>query len=171
MGPAAGDERGPRGVVDEHLAQGGGQGDGVAGEREQRGPPSSPAAPRPSRRPPGSSRPSPRAGAGRTPRGNAYREETDFFVRVARSEERCVLTPRTFFWEAGRWPGGQARHALCAEWWTVRNKWRFLRRDAAWLEAAGHITSPAAEQAAFVARRIRRTSARARRARGAPRRP
>jgi glycosyltransferase involved in cell wall biosynthesis len=88
-------------------------------------------------------------------RGNAYREETDFFVRVCRSGGLCLLTPRTFFWEAGRWAGGQDRRPLPAEWWTARNNWRFLRRHGAWLAEQGLIASPAHEQLAFLARRAR----------------
>lgn len=89
-------------------------------------------------------------------RGNAYREETDFFLRAVEMGFRCLLTPATFFWEAGRWAGGQQRPRAATEWWTVRNNWRFLRRHAAWLAREGLVTSPAHEQAAFVARRARR---------------
>ncbi len=92
-------------------------------------------------------------------RGNAYREETDFFVRATRAGARCVLTPRTFFWEPGRWAGGQSRPRLEAELWTVRNNWRFLRRHGEWLAARGLIGSPAGEQARFVGRRLRRLAA------------
>jgi glycosyltransferase involved in cell wall biosynthesis len=91
--------------------------------------------------------------------GNAYREETDFFLRATRAGARCVLTPRTFFWEPGRWSGGQSRPRLAAELWTVRNNWRFLRRHGDWLAASGHIASPAREQARFVGRRARRLAA------------
>ncbi len=92
-------------------------------------------------------------------RGNAYREETDFFVRAARAGARCLLTPRTFFWEPGRWSGGQSRPRLAAELWTVRNNGRFLRRHGDWLVAHGHIRSPAGEQVRFVGRRLRRLAA------------
>jgi GT2 family glycosyltransferase len=89
-------------------------------------------------------------------RGNAYREETDFFLRATRCGFRCLLTPRTHFWEAGRWEGGQSRPRLAAECWTIRNNWRFLRRNGAWLAAHGLIASQPREQAAFLARRLRR---------------
>jgi len=92
-------------------------------------------------------------------RGNAYREETDFFLRALGAGARLVLTPRTFFWEAGRFPGGQARPRLSAEWWTLRNNWRFLRRHGAWLRDAGLIDSPAREQLAFTGRRLRALAA------------
>jgi GT2 family glycosyltransferase len=87
-------------------------------------------------------------------RGNAYREETDFFLRATYAGFRCLLTPRTCFWEAGRFPGGQPRTPVRSEWWTVRNNWRFLRRHRRWLRAQGHITSPLAEQLAFLRRRL-----------------
>jgi glycosyltransferase involved in cell wall biosynthesis len=88
--------------------------------------------------------------------GNAYREETDFFLRAAAAGAVCVLTPRTFFWEPERWPGGQAlRSRAGGELWTLRNNWRFLRRHARWLVGEGHIRSPLAEQMAFTARRLR----------------
>ena len=87
--------------------------------------------------------------------GNAYREETDFFVRAARSGARCVLTPATWFCEAGRWAGGQPRHPLRAEWWTWRNNWRFLRRHEPWLVEQGLVRSARDEQVRFVGRRLR----------------
>lgn len=87
--------------------------------------------------------------------GNAYREETDFFLRATAAGFRCLLTDRTWFWEAGRFPGGQPRHPVRAEWWTWRNNWRFLRRHAGWLREHGHISSPATGQAAFLVRRLR----------------
>jgi glycosyltransferase involved in cell wall biosynthesis len=87
--------------------------------------------------------------------GNAYREETDFFVRTARAGARCVLTPGTFFWEAGRWSGGQPRPLVRAEWWTWRNNWRFLRRHEPWLVERGLVRSALHEQRAFVVRRLR----------------
>ena len=88
--------------------------------------------------------------------GNAYREETDFFVRAARTGARCVLTPQTWFWEAGRWPGGQPRSPVRAEWWTWRNNWRFLRRHEPWLMQSGLVRSAWDEQLRFTGRRLRR---------------
>lgn len=85
--------------------------------------------------------------------GNAYREETDFFLRAARRGFTCLLTPRTFFWEPRRLAGGQPR-SLAAEWWTVRNNWRFLRRHGDWLAEAGVVSSPAREQLVFTLRRL-----------------
>ncbi len=88
-------------------------------------------------------------------RGNAYREETDFFIRATRRGFTCLLTPRTFFWEEGRWPGGQSRSLALTEYWTLRNNWRFLRRHGRWLVSHGYISSPFREQLAFVVRRLR----------------
>lgn len=88
--------------------------------------------------------------------GNAYREETDFFLRAEAAGHACLLTDRTFFWEAGRYGGGQPRPLLRAEWWTLRNNARFLRRHADTLQAAGLIASPMREQIAFAARRLGR---------------
>ncbi len=90
---------------------------------------------------------------------NAYREETDFFLRAVGAGATCVLTPRTYFWEEGRFAGGQPRD-LAAEWWTVRNNWRFLRRHERWLREQGLVSSASAEQLAFCARRLRRLALR-----------
>jgi GT2 family glycosyltransferase len=87
-------------------------------------------------------------------RGNAYREETDFALRATYAGARCLLTPATYFWEVGRFPGGQPRPLLRTEWWTARNNWRFLRRHRCWLAANGYGTSPVRSQAAFLGRRL-----------------
>jgi glycosyltransferase involved in cell wall biosynthesis len=87
--------------------------------------------------------------------GNAYREETDFFLRAAQAGARCVLTPRTYFWEERRFGGGQARSRAAGEYWTLRNNLRFLRRHAGWLRDHGYIASPLGEQARFAGRRLR----------------
>jgi GT2 family glycosyltransferase len=85
--------------------------------------------------------------------GNAYREETDFFVRAERTGHRCLLTGDTYFWEPARYPGGQPR-TLAARWWTVRNNWRFLRRHGGWLAEQGVIGSPLRTGLVFTARRL-----------------
>jgi glycosyltransferase involved in cell wall biosynthesis len=89
-------------------------------------------------------------------RGNAYREETDFFLRAAASGARCLLTPRTYFWQERRYDGGQQRARLAEEYWCLRNNLRFLRRNEPWLVAHAHITSPLREQLRFAWRRARR---------------
>ena len=86
---------------------------------------------------------------------NAYREETDFFLRARRAGFRCLLTPETFFWAAGRWPGGNHRGPLRDEWWRLRNNRRFLRRHGEWLRSQGLIAPPLLEGALFLGRRGR----------------
>jgi GT2 family glycosyltransferase len=86
---------------------------------------------------------------------NAYREETDFFLRARRAGFRCLLTPETFFWAAGRWPGGNHRGPLQDEWWRLRNNRRFIHRHGDWLRAQGLVASPELEAVRFVGRRIR----------------
>lgn len=86
-------------------------------------------------------------------RGNAYREETDFFVRAARAGAMCVLTPGTFFWEPRRWPGGHRRNRIAHEWWTLVNNARFMARHGRWLQDQGVIGSPVGEQLGFLRRR------------------
>jgi GT2 family glycosyltransferase len=85
--------------------------------------------------------------------GNAYREETDFFLRAERAGYCCLLTGDTYFWEPARCAGGQPR-TLAARWWTVRNNWRFLRRHGDWLVDRGVISSPLREQLVFATRRL-----------------
>lgn len=99
-------------------------------------------------------------------RGVAYREETDFFLRAQHDGARCVLTPATWFAEAGRWAGGQARPWLSEELSTLRGNWRFLRRHRRWLTERGLIASPLREQVAFAGRRASRRVAMARAAAG-----
>ncbi|HEU0132109.1 MAG TPA: glycosyltransferase, partial [Mycobacteriales bacterium] len=76
-----------------------------------------------------------------TLRGNAWREETDFYLRCAEAGYRCVLTPETASWQAGRWSGGQHPAVLPYEYWLLRNNWRFLRRHEAYLTAHGGVDS------------------------------
>lgn len=85
---------------------------------------------------------------------NSYREETDFFVRVARSGYRCLYTPATYCWQLAAWRGGnhEAR-GLRYEYWALRNNWRFLHRHGKWLSEHGYIASPSLAQASFARRR------------------
>lgn len=81
---------------------------------------------------------------------NSYREETDFFVRVARAGYRCLYTPATYCWQLQVWSGGthEAR-GLRYEYWAMRNNWRFLRRHGEWLAEQGYIRSPSLAQLSF----------------------
>jgi GT2 family glycosyltransferase len=86
-------------------------------------------------------------------RGNAWREETDFYLRAVAAGHRCVLTPETASWQAGHWTGGQHPRVLAYEYWLLRNNWRFLRRHAAYLRAHGDVPGIAAAQARLAAHR------------------
>ena len=86
-------------------------------------------------------------------RVNAWREETDFYLRAVQAGYRAVLTPETASWQAGRWSGGAHPRVLRYEWWLLRNNWRFLRRHAAYLRAHGGVPSITAAQASLAARR------------------
>ncbi len=87
--------------------------------------------------------------------GNAFREETAFFVEAARHGFRVVLTPETYSVQAGRWSGGHRRSRLSYEYWAIRNTARFLRRHGRWLAARGYIDGPGRELARFTAGRVR----------------
>jgi GT2 family glycosyltransferase len=88
--------------------------------------------------------------------GNAYREETDFFVAAAKRGFHCVLTPDTYCYQLDNWTGGQHHSSpLRYEYWTVHNNWRFLRRHGPWLVEQGYIESEVGAQVRFVLRRLR----------------
>lgn len=88
--------------------------------------------------------------------GNAYREETDFFVQAARSGFRCVLTSETYCYQLESWSGGQHRYTTARyEYWTLVNNWRFLRRHGSWLAEQGYISGELNAQARFLLRRAR----------------
>lgn len=88
-----------------------------------------------------------------TLRGNAWREETDFYLRCVEAGYRVVCTPETASWQAGRWGGGQHPRVLPYEWWLLRNNWRFLRRHRAYLEAHGGVPSIGRAQARLARQR------------------
>jgi|HubBroStandDraft_4_1064222.scaffolds.fasta_scaffold06525_4 glycosyltransferase involved in cell wall biosynthesis len=88
--------------------------------------------------------------------GNAYREETDFFVQAARGGFCCVLTPDTYCYQLDSFSGGQHHSSpLRYEYWALRNNWSFLRRHGSWLTDEGYIGSKVSAQARFVLRRLR----------------
>jgi GT2 family glycosyltransferase len=86
-------------------------------------------------------------------RGNAYREETDFFVRAVRRGYRCVLTPATASYQLGQWTGGARIPRLRYEYWLLRNNWRFLRRHGRWLAQNGYAPPALAAQITFAGNR------------------
>jgi GT2 family glycosyltransferase len=88
-------------------------------------------------------------------RGNAYREESDFFVRAARAGYKVMLTPATCSWQVSQYAGGARRPRLRYEYWAVRNNWLFLRRHGRWLAEKGHVADPISAQVHFTQRRLR----------------
>lgn len=87
-------------------------------------------------------------------RGNAYREETDFFVSAVRAGSTALLTPRTCSYQAGQWTGGARMSRGLYEYWAFRNNARFLRKHGPWLKAHGHIDSLLGAQMGFARARI-----------------
>lgn len=87
-------------------------------------------------------------------RGNAWREETSFFLSAVEAGFRVVLTPRTYTLHKHHWSGGATRSKLAYEYWTFRNNWRFLMKHDRWLRDHGCITSCASAQTAFVRGRL-----------------
>jgi glycosyltransferase involved in cell wall biosynthesis len=86
--------------------------------------------------------------------GNAYREETDFFVSAARHGFRCYLIPDTFNYQIEHWTGGARLPRLRYEYWSLRNNWRFLKRHGEWLAERGLIRSPTSNQLALFRSRV-----------------
>jgi glycosyltransferase involved in cell wall biosynthesis len=88
--------------------------------------------------------------------GNAYREETDFFVQAVRAGYRCWFTPATYSWQLDTWRGGNHENrGLRYEYWALRNNWRFLSRHGSWLSAHDYIDSPSIAWLGFAGRRLR----------------
>jgi GT2 family glycosyltransferase len=88
-------------------------------------------------------------------RGNAFREETDFFVSAARHGFRCYLIPDTFNYQLEHWTGGARLPRLRNEYWSLRNNWRFLKRHGDWLREQGLIRSAPRAQLALLRARLR----------------
>ena len=87
--------------------------------------------------------------------GNAWRQETAFFVEAVRAGYRCVLTPYTASYQVEQWnEGGSRAPRLRYELDTLRNNWRFLRLHGDWLVEQGHVPSKVRFQASFAGRRI-----------------
>lgn len=90
--------------------------------------------------------------------GNAWREETDYFLRATRLGFRCVLTPETWSWQERSYPGGAHTARWRYQLWSVRNNGRFLRRHGSWLREQGLLSRPpAVEGAVFAASRLKST--------------
>lgn len=72
--------------------------------------------------------------------GNFWREETDFFVSVARAGYRVVVTNRAYSYQYDKPSGGIAKsNRIAYEYWVMRNDIRFMRRHGAWLKNNGYI--------------------------------
>jgi glycosyltransferase involved in cell wall biosynthesis len=90
-------------------------------------------------------------------RGNAYREESDFFIEAVRRGFRVILTPRTLSYQVGAWRGGaHTTRYLAYEFWTIRNNWRFLAKHGPWLRQQGLIDDPRRSGTRFMLERARR---------------
>lgn len=73
-------------------------------------------------------------------RGNFWREETDFFVSVARAGHKVVVTSRAYSYQHEKPAGGIVRsNRLLYEYWVARNDLRFMARHGAWLTQQGEI--------------------------------
>jgi GT2 family glycosyltransferase len=74
-------------------------------------------------------------------KGNAYREETDFYLRARRAGNRiffcphaiCVHLPR----EVKKLGGSMAQGIWVYKYWSLRNNWRFLKRHYPYLRDEG----------------------------------
>jgi len=74
-------------------------------------------------------------------KGNAYREETDFYLRARQAGQRiffcpgavCVHLPR----EVKNLGGAMAQGIWVYKYWSLRNNWRFLERHYPYLRAEG----------------------------------
>jgi GT2 family glycosyltransferase len=87
--------------------------------------------------------------------GNAWRQETAFFVEAVRAGYRCVLTPYTASYQIEQWSeGGSRAPRLRYELDTLRNNWRFLRLHGDWLVEQGHVPSKLGFQASFAGQRL-----------------
>ncbi|CDQ46941.1 glycosyltransferase family 2 protein [Mycolicibacterium neoaurum] len=76
-------------------------------------------------------------------RGNFYREDSDFIVRVARAGMNTVVAGNAYTYSDDRRAGGGIRRdtlnlRLRYEYWAVRNTVRFLLRHGTWLSKEGY---------------------------------
>jgi GT2 family glycosyltransferase len=87
-------------------------------------------------------------------RGNAFREESAFFVEAVRAGFACILTPHTYSYQVARWPSGAHSTRWRYELWSIRNNARFLARNGRWLHRQGLMGEPLVAQMRFVAWRL-----------------
>jgi GT2 family glycosyltransferase len=94
-------------------------------------------------------------------KGNAYREETDFFVRARAAGHRLAFVPGppAFHYKGdlnvggGQHAGGEIRNLLRCEYWVARNNIYFLRKNAVSLRLAGVTAHPYRGTALLLIRR------------------
>jgi GT2 family glycosyltransferase len=94
--------------------------------------------------------------------GNAFREETDFYVRAAAAGRRLAIVPAPAAYHykgplnvGGGQHGAHTLHQLAGyEWYVARNNLRFLRKNGAALELMGRRTRPAMDTCLYMLRRI-----------------
>jgi glycosyltransferase involved in cell wall biosynthesis len=87
--------------------------------------------------------------------GNAWREETAFFVEAARRGFACLLTDATAAYQLAHYEGGARVPRLSYEYWALRNNWRFLQRHGGWLAEQGYLRSPSLAQLELLGLRVR----------------
>ena len=91
--------------------------------------------------------------------GNAWRQETAFFISAVRAGFRCLLTPKTASYQVQQWDeGGSRAPKLHYELDALRNNWRFLSMHGDWLVAQGDLSGKLAFQASFAAQRLSGTA-------------
>jgi glycosyltransferase involved in cell wall biosynthesis len=81
--------------------------------------------------------------------GNAWREETSFYLDACAAGFRCVMTPDTASFQFDQWEGGQRLPQIAYEFHALCNNWRFLRRHADDLRARGEIRSAVGAELGF----------------------
>jgi GT2 family glycosyltransferase len=94
--------------------------------------------------------------------GNAFREETDFYVRAAAAGRRLafVPAPAAYHYKGPLNVGGgqHGAHTLRGltryEWYVAQNNLRFLRKNRAALELMGRRTRPATDTCLYMLRRV-----------------
>jgi GT2 family glycosyltransferase len=86
--------------------------------------------------------------------GNAWREETSFFLSAVEAGFKVMCTDETYSYHLERYQGGQRRPRLSYELWLVRNNWRFLKRHGRWLQEHEGMGPLATTQLRFMAGRV-----------------
>lgn len=92
-------------------------------------------------------------------RGNAYREETDFYVRAWDEGQRLAMVPAPpALHYKGRLNASRLREAsrlLWTEYWVLRNNYYFLEKNQGALRKAGAASRPLRDTVALAGIRVR----------------